>query len=76
MTGQANAATTVEAKFVFEHVAASHGVTVKHYHSDNGLSTLKCSRPPSRMQNRLSPSADLMPTIRTVKRKIESKILL
>jgi hypothetical protein len=37
MTGQANAATTVEAKLAFERVAASHGVTVKHYHSDNGL---------------------------------------
>src|SRR5210317_575444 len=28
---------TVEAKRAFERIAASHGVVVKHYHSDNGL---------------------------------------
>ena len=32
-----NAASTVEAKLAFEQVAASHGVTIKHYHCDNGV---------------------------------------
>jgi hypothetical protein len=32
-----NAATTVEAKLAFERVVASYSVTVRHYHSDNGL---------------------------------------
>jgi hypothetical protein len=37
MAGQANAETTIEGKLAFDRVAASHGVRVKHYHSDNGL---------------------------------------
>ena len=32
-----NAETTVEAKRAFERLAQSHGVTIRHYHSDNGL---------------------------------------
>ena len=32
-----NAETTVEAKRAFERVAQSHGMTIRHYHSDNGL---------------------------------------
>ena len=32
-----NAETTVEAKNAFERIAKSHGVTIEHYHSDNGL---------------------------------------
>ena len=32
-----NAAATVNAKMVFEHVLAKHGVIVHHYHCDNGL---------------------------------------
>jgi hypothetical protein len=37
MVGEPNAETTVEAKLAFERVAASHGVSIKHYHCDNGL---------------------------------------
>ena len=32
-----NSTTTVEAKKAFERLAASHQVTIKHYHGDNGL---------------------------------------
>jgi hypothetical protein len=37
MVGQPTGETTVEAKLAFKRVAASHGVRIKHYHSDNGL---------------------------------------
>jgi hypothetical protein len=37
MVGQPTGETTVEAKLAFERVAASHGVPIRHYHSDNGL---------------------------------------
>lgn len=39
-----NAETTVEAKNAFERIAKSHGVTVNHYHSDNGLFDTKLFR--------------------------------
>jgi hypothetical protein len=32
-----NTETTVEAKLAFERLSSSHGVTIGHYHSDNGL---------------------------------------
>ena len=32
-----DAEATVEAKLAFEHIASSHGVTIQHYHADNGL---------------------------------------
>ena len=32
-----DAEATVEAKLTFERLAASHGVTIRHYHADNGL---------------------------------------
>ena len=39
-----NAETTVAAKQAFEHVAASHGVCIRHYHADNGLFDTKAFR--------------------------------
>lgn len=37
MIGNPTGKTTVEAKNAFERVAAEHGVTIGHYHADNGL---------------------------------------
>ena len=39
-----NAEATVEAKRAFERMAATHGVKVQHYHSDNGLFDTKAFR--------------------------------
>jgi hypothetical protein len=41
ITGQPTGETTVEVKLAFECVASSHGVTIRLYHSDNGLFSSK-----------------------------------
>jgi hypothetical protein len=66
-----NAETTVEAKNAFEQIAKSHGVTIEHYHSDNGLFDTKLFR--SAIQD-CTQSADRMPITKTARRRIESKI--
>ena len=46
-----DAEATVEAKMAFERVAASHGVTIHHYHADNGLFDSKIFKESIRRSN-------------------------
>jgi hypothetical protein len=66
-----NAETTVKAKLAFERVSSSHGVIIRHYHSDNGLFDTKAFK--ASISNRPFHSAGSMPIIKTEKQKTELK---